>query len=294
MTEYLDKKEGESPSTVDKIRLHNAEILLHTGIYSTVWRAQAYEEGRHEPTDVIVKRYSIDPTTADTLLKDWQDYRRIIALHESITAISVPRTLAFEVKSDSIFFVDESSGSKDISKVLADTEIDPDKRYQLLATLFESLSRIPRDEDQQTVFMIDGKFSNFCLNEEGTLSYVDLFPAHTRNGVNHLLKPSTDHLDQKRSLYTDSFVTGDIYGILGRFMGTLRKDHPDLWATIGDSQAMLTALNNLPQDLRDYCRFLIENDALFVQALYNFGIQNPSSPQLDSILNPAQYEAIEQ
>lgn len=291
MQEYLANT-SDTPSEVQGISLNNVESLSHTGIYSTVWKAQVYEKDRHTPTDVIVKRHDVDPVVLDTQLKDWEDYRKIIALHESITGISIPRTLASEVKDNGIFFVDESSGARDISKVLADEEIDLDKRHELLATLFGSLSKIPRDENQQTVFMIDGKFSNFCLTQDGALSYIDLFPAHTRNGVNHLLKPSADHLDQKRSLYTDSFVTGDMYGILGRFMGTLRKDHPDLWATIGDSQHMQAALHELPQDLREYSTFLIENDANFVQALYSFGSQNPGSPQLDLILNPTQYTKV--
>ncbi len=281
---------NDIPSVVQGISLDNVEALSHTGIYSTVWKAQVYEGDRQSPTDVIVKKHDIDPATLDTQLKDWENYRKIIALHESITGISVPRTLAYEVKDTGIFFVDESSGARDISKVLADEEIEIDRRHELLAALFGSLSRIPRDENQQTSFMIDGKFSNFCLTPQGTLAYIDLFPAHTRNDASHLLKPSADHLEEKRSLYTDSFVTGDMYGILGIFMGTLRKDHPDLWTTIGESRHMQEALHGLPQDLREYCTFLIENDAIFVQALYGFGIRNPTNPQLDAVLNPAQYK----
>lgn len=184
---------NDIPSVVQGISLDNVEALSHTGIYSTVWKAQVYEGDRQSPTDVIVKKHDIDPATLDTQLKDWENYRKIIALHESITGISVPRTLAYEVKDTGIFFVDESSGARDISKVLADEEIEIDRRHELLAALFGSLSRIPRDENQQTSFMIDGKFSNFCLTPDGTFAYVDLFPAHTRSDASHLLKPSADH-----------------------------------------------------------------------------------------------------
>lgn len=285
-----DVSKDKGPSAIQEIPLSNVEPLSHTGIYSTVWKANVYEDDSGDSTDVIVKRYDIDPATVGSQLEDWEDYKKIITQYESVTGISIPRTLAFEVQGSSVFFVDELSSSRDLSKMLNDDEVSLDKRHELAATLFESLASIPRDDNHQTAFMIDGKFSNFCMSEDGSISYVDLFPAHARNGASHLLKPSMDHLEQKRSVYTDSFVTGDIYGILGRFMGTLRKDHPDIWATIDESEPMRAAMNGLPQDLKEYCVFLIENDATAVQAVYSFGIQNPDSAQLDAILNPAQYE----
>ncbi len=137
--------------------------------------------------------------------------------------------------------------------------------------------------------MIDGKFSNFCPKDDGSFVYVDLFPAHIHDRQSHLLKPSNDHRANNRSLYTDSFITGDMYGILGRFLETLRRDHPDLWTTVENNTHLQTLIAAMPQDLSEYCTFLLEDDTRFIQAVYKFGQEKPASPQFDHILNPSKY-----
>lgn len=282
MLEYIDTPDLHR---IGNTVLHDVEPLSHTGIYSTVWKARVPKENSESSMDVIIKKHAVDPTSIDVQIKDWQDYCKIIALYEPVTGISVPQALDYEVRSDGVYFVDESAGDADVSKILNDPQIIPEVKGALVAGLFNSLASIPKNKNHQLAFMIDGKFSNFCPKEDGTFSYIDLFPAHTRDGATHLLKPSKDHLDGKRSIYTDSFVTGDMYGVLGRFLGTLRKDHPELWDTLEENPDMQLAFGNLPPDLQQYCQLLLEDDTMFIQSLYKFGTENPTSPQFDNILN---------
>jgi hypothetical protein len=282
MTEFIS---APPLNRIGNTVLYDVESLSHTGIYSTVWKARAPGEIPKDSIDVIIKKHAADPADIDVQIKDWQDYRKIVALYESVTGISVPRSLDYEVREDGVYFVDESAGDADVSKILDDLSVSREAKDALVAGLFNSLASIPRDENHQLAFMIDGKFSNFCPKEDGTFSYIDLFPAHTHKHATHLLKPGSDHLNGKRSIYTDSFVTGDMYGVLGRFMGTLRKDHSELWSTLGKNPDMQVAFQNLPPDLRQYCSLLLEDDTMFIRSLYTFGAENPTSPQFDNILN---------
>ncbi len=282
-------KVDENLSVIQNIELNDIEPISHAGIYSTVWRAKAHENRDHLPIDVVIKKHTIDTNALDVLLGDWQDYRDTLTFYEPTTGISVPKTLGHEVRDDAIYFVDESSGQADMARILNDETISFDRRQYLMAMLFRAIAKIPRDDHHQTSFMIDGKLSNFCPKEDGTFTYVDVFPAHMRDGQSHLLKPSADHISKKRSIYTDSFITGDMYGILGRFLETLYRDYPDLWDSMQENSYIQAVFGNLPQDLLAYCSFLLEDDSRFIQTLYQFGIEYSDSPQLDTILNPIRY-----
>jgi hypothetical protein len=286
MITYESKVKGETeyPTQVAGVPLRDVEPLAHTGIYATVWRGNVDEE---KGMQVVIKRHQVDPLTIDREITAWVEYKNNIESYKDTTGITVPKSLAFETEGDKVYFIDELACPVDVSKLLNDTTLNIEIRKKIVAELFRSLSNIPRDENHQLVFMIDGKFSNFCFNPDGTFSYVDTFPAHRRaDDSKTLLHPIKDHIDSKRSIFTDSFITGDMYGVLGRFFSTLRKDHFELWESLDDNEYIRLVIEELPTDLRDYSTYLIENDIEFIQQLYRFNAEDKSDHRLYSFLNP--------
>ena len=131
--------------------------------------------------------------------------------------------------------------------------------------------------------MIDGKISNFCPNEDGGFTYVDLFPAFIRLQNSRLLKPSYSHLSDERNTQFDSFITGDMYGVVGKFMGTLARNHPEIYAEFQAQKSQSVAA--LPDDVRDYASFLLEDNNRFVSMLYEYSNDEATFSQIDTILH---------
>lgn len=262
--------------TVGSVTVTDLQMLSHEGHHATVWKGWVNNQ------KVIVKRHSVDPSNADNLINDWQSYRASINELTNATNIFAIPNLAYAVdqKASSITFIDKLAEQLDISQMLRSDVLTSDEKIGLLSRLLKALGSIPYDNLYRTAFMVDGEFSNFCAHDEKGVDYIDLFPAHIRDEKTGLLKPNTEHLEGSRSLALETFLTGDIYGIIGRFWGMLRRDQPDLWRIAHKNTMVEEALDYVPPELKRYSKYLFETDTAFVQSVYLQGLADPSSMDL--------------
>lgn len=276
---------AESPqSFLEKDIYSDVEPLQHDGIYATAWTA-LYDN----LTPVVIKRYQA-PANPTESIADWMKYGEDINRFSEITGIVASQNIDATSDGEYIYFTDKLAAAQDVSKILADTTVDTDTRYTVASNLLASLLSIPRDEHNQLAYMIDGKISNFCPNETGGFTYVDLFPAHTRQQKSRLLKPSPSHASGDRSLELDSFITGDAYGVTGRFLGMLARNHPDVYSVFTDKWIQeQQASDEMPHDIQQYIRFLIEDDNRFMSMLYTHCEDIETFRRLDAVLNSTLY-----
>ncbi|MBH2007619.1 hypothetical protein I8H83_03385 [Candidatus Saccharibacteria bacterium] len=258
--------------------------LQHDGIYATAWTA-LYDN----QTPVVIKRYQV-PVNPTESIADWIEYSQDINRFSETTGITASQNISTANDDEYIYFTDKLAATQDVSKILADTTVDLAARYVLASDLLASLISIPRDEHNQLAYMIDGKISNFCPSETGGFTYVDLFPAHTRQQDSRFLKPSPSHASGDRSLQLDSFITGDAYGVTGRFVGMLARNHPDVYSVFKDEWLQAQqAGNEIPHDIQQYIGFLIEDNNRFMSMLYTHCKDTESFSRLDTILNSTLY-----
>ena len=264
----------------------NVQPLAHDGIYATAWTVN------YKNTPAIIKRYETGDSI-DEQLQDWQSYKDTIATYADITGIAPSENLTVHTDEHHVYFTDQLADSKDISKILQDNSINLGQRTEIASRLFISLNAIPKDEHNKLAYFVDGKISNFCLNPGGGFTYVDLYPAHTAQENSHLLKPSADHLSEARNLHLDSFLTGDAYGVAGRYIGMLAIKHPDIYADFtSEWRAHPEKFNAISSDVKDFTTFLINDERGFTDALYKYGSEAETFRRFERILNSTLYNNV--
>lgn len=268
MTDILDSRELSTPlremSFLCDNNLEDITPLSHSGLYATVWTASL------DTRPVIIKKYEAPYDLKESLI-DYHNYIRNIQSHSLETGISPSTNLDIKSIDSDVYFVDQSAGTRDIDTILSDTTEPISSRYRLAANLLESIASIPRDSNNQLAFMIDGKISNFCPGDNGEFIYIDVYPAFTRHGDSHLMKPLPEHHEGKRNLQFDSFVLGDMYGVVGKYIGMLARSHPEVYSHFTSAwPADATSHKNIPDDIHSYVSHLLEEDSAFVKMLYDY------------------------
>lgn len=272
MTDILDSRELSTPSHEMSFlcdnNLENITPLSHSGLYATVWTASL------NTRPVIIKKYEAPHNLKESLI-DYHNYISDIQSHSLETGIFPSSNLDIKPTDSDVYFVDQSAGTRDVDIILSDATESIGSRYQLAANLLESLASIPRDNNNQLAFMIDGKISNFCPGDNGEFIYVDVYPAFTRHGDSHFMKPLPEHHDGKRNLQFDSFILGDMYGVVGKYIGMLARSHPEIYSHFMSTwPADTTSHGSIPNDIYNYVSHLLEEDSAFVKMLYDYKNSN--------------------
>jgi hypothetical protein len=264
---------------VGGISVKSMRKVGHEGNHATIWA------GTTDGMRVIVKEHSFRSKTSDELIRDWKTYRKQIDSLASETQIRSLPTLSFEIddKRRRIRFVDQMAENSDVSYLIKQAGPGNEK-MALLAKLLCSFCAIPYDDKYRTEYMLDGEFSNFCPNSTGGFDYVDLFPAHMRQASTGLLEANDEHQAGTRSLALETFLTGDIYGVVGRFWGMLRRDQPTLWRLAPADPAIQQALMSIPPELKSYSEHLFKTDTAFIQGVYGCGLRDTKSMYLHEVL----------
>lgn len=73
-----------------------------------------------------------------------------------------------------------------------------------------------------------------------------------------------------------------IYSTAWKATAAFEATDSDLFA----AETTPVIISQLPDDLRDYTNFMIEDDTTFIQGLYQFGMRAPSYDNLHKFLNP--------
>jgi hypothetical protein len=265
--------------SIGGILVTDARKVSHEGNHAAVWR------GNVNGKQVIVKEHPLGGIAPDVLMKNWQAYRKQVDSLATQTGIQSLPTIAFEASNDQkrIRFVDQMAEYPDVSYSIGRPG-SVAKKMALLAKLLRSFCAIPYDGQYRTEYMLDGEFSNFCPNGNGGFDYVDLFPAHIRQPSTGLLEANDEHRAGTRSIALETFLTGDTYGIVGRFWGMLRRDQPALWKLAPINPTMKRALLSIPSELKNYSEYLFETDTKFMQDVYSYGLRDKKSMRLHGAL----------
>lgn len=252
-----------SPWLPDRIGQYLSDVtpLQHNGLYATVWTAL------HNETPVVVEKYT-SPGNIDDDLADWRKYSDSINNVSQVTRITTARNLDVHPADNDVYFIDEHAGGPDVSAILSDETVELDDRYKLAVTLLGALTSIPRDGDGKLSYMIDGKISNFCVNPQGGFTYVDTFPAFIRQQDSGLLKPQSEHINEIRNLQFDSFITGDVHGVVGKYIGTLKREHPEIYTLLQSRWGNDVDIPEITGSIQEYIAFLLEDNNRFIEALY--------------------------